>query len=96
MPSAEAKNNLLSLRGIGDYSADIVIPSIGFPLDVWSAKIFHFLLIGEITKSLRDAIPMLKKIVERRWGKWSGYVFTYILNDLPQISKRIKFDLTRL
>ena len=96
MPPAEAKNKLLRLRGIGDYSADIVIPGIGFPLDVWSAKIFHFLLMGEITKSPRDAIPMLKKIAEHRWGKWSGYVFTYILNDLPQISKRIKFDLTRL
>jgi 3-methyladenine DNA glycosylase/8-oxoguanine DNA glycosylase len=95
MPHDEAKKQLLNLRGIGDYSADIVVPGMGFPLDVWSAKIFHILLLGKETESPREAIPMLKRMAEERWGKWRGHVFAYVLNDLPRISKRIGFDLTR-
>ena len=95
MPQEEAKKQLLSLRGIGDYSADIVVPGMGFPLDVWSAKIFHILLFGKETESPREAIPMLKRLAEERWGKWRGHVFAYVLNDLPRISKRIGSDLTR-
>jgi DNA-3-methyladenine glycosylase II len=91
----EAKKQLLSLRGIGDYSADIVVPGMGFPLDVWSAKIFHVLLFGKETEKPRDAIPVLKKTAEERWGKWRGYAFVYVLNDLPRISKRIGVDLTK-
>jgi 3-methyladenine DNA glycosylase/8-oxoguanine DNA glycosylase len=95
MPHDEAKKQLMLLRGIGDYSADIVVPGMGFPLDVWSAKIFHILLNGKETKSPREDIPKLKQTAEKRWGKWSGHVFTYVLNDLPQISKRIGIDLTQ-
>ena len=95
MPQEEAKKQLLSLRGIGDYSADIVVPGMGFPLDIWSAKIFHILLFGKETESPREAIPMLKRLAEERWGKWRGHVFAYVLNDLPRISKRIGSDLTR-
>ncbi len=94
MPQDEAKKKLLTLRGIGDYSADIVVPGMGFPLDVWSAKIFHILLLGKETESPRDVIPMLKEMAEERWGKWRGHVFAYVLNDLPKISSRIGFDLT--
>jgi 3-methyladenine DNA glycosylase/8-oxoguanine DNA glycosylase len=43
MEPKEAKKRLLTLRGIGDYSAELVMPRMGFPLDVWSAKIFHML-----------------------------------------------------
>jgi 3-methyladenine DNA glycosylase/8-oxoguanine DNA glycosylase len=95
MSPDEAKKQLLILRGIGDYSADIVVPGMGFPLDVWSAKIFHILLSGKEAETPREAIPMLKKIAEQRWGKWRGHVFAYVLNDLPKISKRIGFDLTQ-
>src|SRR3990170_6300544 len=87
--SEEAKLRLMSLRGIGDYSADIVKPGMGFPLDVWSAKIFSILFLGKESKSPRDTIPKLKKIAEKRWGKWRGHVFVYVLNDLPKISERI-------
>ncbi len=95
MPPKEAKKILLTLRGIGDYSADLVAPRMGFPLDVWSAKIFHILFFGKEPESPRKSIRMLKKIAEGRWSKWRGYAFVYILNDLPQISQRIGFDLTR-
>jgi 3-methyladenine DNA glycosylase/8-oxoguanine DNA glycosylase len=83
------------LRGIGGYSADIVVPGMGFPLDVWSAKIFHILFFGKEPENPRDAVPILKKIAEEQWGKWRGYAFVYVLNDLPRISERIGFDLTQ-
>jgi len=93
--SEEAKLRLMSLRGIGDYSADIVKPGMGFPLDVWSAKIFSILFLGKESKSPRDTIPKLKKIAEKRWGKWRGHAFVYVLNDLPKISERIGTNLSR-
>jgi 3-methyladenine DNA glycosylase/8-oxoguanine DNA glycosylase len=89
----KAKEKLLTLRGIGDYSADIVVPGMGFPLDVWSAKIFHILFFGKVPEKPREAIPFLKKIAEERWGKWCGQAFVYVLNDLPRLSKRVGFDL---
>ena len=95
MPHEEVKKRLLSLRGIGNYSAEIVVPGTGFPLDVWSAKIFHVLFFGKEPESPREAIQELKKIAEERWGKWRGHAFVYVLNDLPEISKRIGVDLTR-
>jgi hypothetical protein len=95
MDPAEAKNKLLTLRGIGDYSADIVVPGMGFPLDVWSAKIFHILFFGKEPENSRQAIPVLKQAAEERWGKWRGYVFVYVLNDLPELSKRVGVDLTQ-
>ncbi len=92
---AEAKKKLLSLRSIGEYSAELVMPSMGFPLDVWSAKIFSVLFFGKIPENPRELIPQLKKEAEKRWGKWMGYAFVYVLNDLPRLSKRVGFDLTR-
>jgi len=95
LDSAEAKKQLMNLRGIGDYSAEIVMPGMGFPLDVWSAKIFSILFLGKEPESPRDAIPKLKEAAEKRWGKWRGHAFIYVLNDLPKISERLGVDLTR-
>jgi DNA-3-methyladenine glycosylase II len=95
MDAEEAKNKLLSLRGIGDYSADIVVPGMGFPLDVWSAKIFNVLFFGKAPENPRKAISVLKQMAEERWGKWRGYAFVYVLNDLPELSKRLGVDLTQ-
>jgi len=94
MPAEEAKARLMGLKGIGEYSADIVSPHPGFALDVWSAKIFNALLFGAEAESPRSIIPKLKKAAEDRWGKWRGYVFTYVLNDLNSLSRR--FNLTEL
>jgi 3-methyladenine DNA glycosylase/8-oxoguanine DNA glycosylase len=94
MPLEEAKKQLLTLQGIGDYSADIVMPGMGFPLDVWSAKIFSILFLAKEPESPREAILELKKMAEKRWGKWQGTAFVYVLNNLPRISKRIGVDLT--
>lgn len=95
MPPDEAKKRLRTLRGIGDYSAELVMPRMGFPLDVWSAKIFNVLLCGSKPEDPREAIPGLKKLAEERWGSWRGYAFVYVLNDLPQLSKRVGVDFTK-
>jgi len=96
MPPEEAKAKLMKLKGIGEYSADIVSPHPGFALDVWSAKIFSALLFAEKAASPRSIIPKLKKVAEDRWGNWRGYVFTYVLNDLNNLSKRFKLNLAEL
>lgn len=96
MAAGEAKAKLMELKGIGEYSADIVSPHPGFALDVWSAKIFNLLLFGEQAESPRDMIPKLKKIAEDRWGEWRGYVFIYVLHDLNNLSKRFNLNLTEL
>jgi DNA-3-methyladenine glycosylase II len=95
MTDQEAKAKLMELKGIGEYSADIVSPHPGFALDVWSAKIFSILMLGEEPKSPRTVIPKLKKMAEDRWGRWRGHVFVYVLHDLDNLSK-FNLDLTRL
>jgi len=96
MPAEEARTKLMELKGIGEYSADIVSPHPGFALDVWSAKIFSVLLLGREAESPRSVIPKLKKIAEDRWGRWRGYVFTYVLNDLKNLSRRFNLNLAEL
>lgn len=96
MSAEEAKAKLVGLKGIGEYSADIVSPHPGFAIDVWSAKIFSRLLFGKEPESPRTIIPELKKTAEERWGKWRGYVFVYVLNDLDNLSKRFNFNLAEL
>lgn len=95
MQPEEAKKKLMTLQGIGDYSAELIMPRMGFPLDVWSAKIFHILFFGKEPQKPREAIPTLKKEAEERWGDWRGYAFVYILNDLTNLSKRVGVDLTQ-
>jgi DNA-3-methyladenine glycosylase II len=95
MSPDQAKKKLLLLRGIGEYSAELVMPQMGFPLDVWSTKIFSVLLYGKVPENPRDAIAAIKNASEKRWGRWSGYAFVYILNDLTNLSKKIGVDLTK-
>jgi DNA-3-methyladenine glycosylase II len=96
MSTEEAKAKLMQLKGIGDYSADIVNPHPGFALDVWSAKIFSLLLFRKEPQNPRDVIPEIKKIAQDKWGKWRGYVFTYVLNDLDNLSNRFNLNLTEM
>ncbi len=95
MEPEEAKKQLLALMGIGEYSAELVMPGMGFPLDVWSSKIFSVLFRGKVPEDPRAAVSMLKEEATKRWGRWAGYAFVYVLNDLPLLSKRVGADLTR-
>jgi len=95
MDPEEAKQKLLTLYGIGSYSAELVMPKMGLPLDVWSAKIFSALFFGTKPENPRDAIIDLKRVAEERWGEWKGYAFVYVLNDLPNLSKKVGVDLTK-
>jgi len=95
MSPEEAKKKLLILRGIGEYSAELVMPKMGFPLDSWSAKVFNVLLFGKEPPNSREIIPSLKKVADARWGIWKGNVFVYVLNDLANLSKTVGIDLTK-
>jgi DNA-3-methyladenine glycosylase II len=92
----EAKARLMELRGIGEYSADIVSPHPGFALDIWSARIFSVLLLEKETESPRNLIPKLKKIAQDRWGRWRGYVFVYVLHDMDNLSRSFDLNLTQI
>ena len=89
----EAKNRLLKLPGIGDYSADIISPHRGFPIDVWSADIFSQLFYGAKPGATRTAIEQVKAEGIRRWGKWSWMAFFYIVQDLENLSRKLERDL---
>ena len=95
MAPEDANKAIRTLCGIGEYSAELVMPRMGFPLDVWSSKIFSVLFCGKNPDNPRDVIPELKEQAEKRWGQWRGHAFVYILNDLPQLSTRFNVDFTK-
>jgi 3-methyladenine DNA glycosylase/8-oxoguanine DNA glycosylase len=89
----EAKRLLLELPGIGDYSADIINPHGGFPIDVWSADVFGLLFFGKEPENKDREIQMIKKEGIRRWGNWSWMAFFYVVQDLPNLSERLGVKL---
>ncbi len=89
----EAKRRLLELPGIGDYSADIINPHGGFPIDAWSVEVFGKLFYGEEPKDKRRAIEGIKREGLRRWGKWSWMAFFYVVQDLENLSRKLNTTL---
>jgi 3-methyladenine DNA glycosylase/8-oxoguanine DNA glycosylase len=89
----EAKAMLLELPGIGDYSADIINPHGGFPIDVWSAEVFGKLFYGKEPKNNRESVTKIKREGIRRWGKWSWMAFFYVVQDLENLSKKLRTKL---
>ncbi len=89
----EAKKRLMELPGIGDYSADIINPHGGFPIDVWSAEAFGKLFFGKEPVNNRQAIEEVKIEGIRRWGKWSWMAFFYIVQDLEKLSTKLNVKL---
>ena len=84
-----AKQKLMELPGIGDYSADIINPHAGFPIDAWSVDVFSKLFYGREPKNGRDAIETVKAEGVRRWGKWSWMAFFYVAQDLENLSRKL-------
>ena len=84
----------MEFKGIGDYSAEILSPHPGFPLDVWSVMIFWKLLGIRKDRSTREMIPIVKKWAEKKLGQWRGLAFTYILNDLENLKQKFNVDVS--
>ncbi len=93
MSPEEAKAKLLELPGIGDYSADIVNPHGGFPIDVWSADVFGLLFFGKEPENGRDAVDEIKAEGLRRWDRWSWMAFYYVVQDLENLSRKLNVQL---
>jgi 3-methyladenine DNA glycosylase/8-oxoguanine DNA glycosylase len=93
LPAEEAKQRLIDLPGIGDYSADIINPHGGFPIDVWSADVFGRLFFGAEPDERRKSIDRVKKEGLRRWGKWSWMAFFYVVQDLENLSRKLGYQL---
>lgn len=93
MDPEKAKELLLELPGIGDYSADIINPHGGFPIDVWSAEVFGKLFFGKAPKNNRAAVERVKREGIKRWGKWSWMAFFYVVQDLEGLSKKLGISI---
>ncbi len=93
MPPEESKMKLLELPGVGDYSADIINPRNGFPIDAWSVDVFGKLFFGREPRNARAAIDRVKKKGLRRWGRWSWMAFFYVVHDLGNLSKKLDTKL---
>ncbi len=91
MTPEESKRRLMELFGVGEYSASFADPHSSFSLDVWSVKIFHRLIFGRPVpkgSNPRELIDKTTRAAEKLWGKWRGYVMTYVLNDLPYLEEK--------
>ncbi len=89
LPSEAAKERLMELPGIGDYSADIINPGAGFPIDAWSVDVFGKLFYGKEPRNARRAVERVKAEGMRRWGRWSWMAFFYIAQDLENLSRKL-------
>lgn len=85
---SKAKRKLMELKGIGEYSADIVTPHPSFPVDIWSVKVFSK-FFGIKTERIKNPINFVKEYANREFGKWQGYVYAYILHDLNKLKDLI-------
>jgi 3-methyladenine DNA glycosylase/8-oxoguanine DNA glycosylase len=93
MDPGKAKQRLLELPGIGDYSADIVNPQGGFPIDVWSVEVFGKLFFRKKPTDNRLAIRRVKEEGLKRWGKWAWMAFFYVVQDLGNLSQKLEIKL---
>lgn len=91
MSFKEAKAKLMKLKGIGEYSTEVILPHPeAFPIDIWSAQIFwRLFFLEEPMPPKLEAIQLVRKHAEERWGKWRRLAFVYVLSDLGNLSKRL-------
>ena len=93
MPPAESRRKLLELPGIGDYSADIIGPHPGFPIDAWSADVFATLFWRRKPGRSRDVIDKVKKAGIKRWSEHCWMAFLYVAHDLEGLSRKLGLNL---
>lgn len=89
MRIAEARETLQQLPGIGPYSADIINPYRGCPIDSWSAEVFGKLLLNDDSVGVQEA----KAAAEDRWGDWAWLAFAYVVQDLQRLSEELNMAL---
>lgn len=83
LPEAEAKVELMRLKGVGPYSAHVALSSaLQNPnlvsLDVWNRKILSRFLFGHPDASAREVV----EAAEARWNGFKGLAALYIIEDL--------------
>jgi len=95
LPFEKAKAELKRLKGIGEYSSEVILPhGEAFPIDIWSAQIFHKLFFPhQPLPPKQEAIRIVRKQAAERWGKWRRLAFVYVLSDLSNLSERLRINL---
>ncbi len=83
MDFQDAKKNLMTIKGIGPYSARIILfqyfrnpHEINF--DSWKRKIFSKLFFGNED----EGVEKVEKEAIERWGDYSGYAGLYVIENL--------------
>lgn len=83
MSIEEARAKLLEIRGVGPYTANMLLFScLRYPsfinFDVWNRKILSKFLFDNENVD----VDTLNKECEKRWGKYQGYAALYIIENL--------------
>jgi 3-methyladenine DNA glycosylase/8-oxoguanine DNA glycosylase len=81
MPSTQIREELLKIKGVGPYSANLVLFSyfrnpqfINF--DVWNRRIISNFVFGKEVE-----FGEVEKECKRRWGAFMGYVALYVIEN---------------
>lgn len=95
MPPEGARERLMELEGIGEYSAGIISPHPDFSVDAWSAPVFAKIFFPKesVSAPLEKVKKRIKEYAEENFGRWRGYAWVYIINDLDNIAKRLNIKL---
>ncbi len=88
----EARKMVMTIPGIGEYSAGILLGRRDVPVDSWSLVILSELILGRSPENGRSGIPALKKLIKQRWERWGWLSFAYIVNDLPYLARKYKLS----
>ena len=83
----EAVRQVMSIPGIGPYSAGIILGGSSLPVDTWSVMFLSELFLGVTPENPRKEIPAVVSKLAARWGSWSWLAFVYVANDLPNLAK---------
>lgn len=83
LPTQEAKEKLMELKGIGPYSAEMVLLDMRrydvFPVDAWSVQIYWNLYFPSPMPDRKQALERARDHAETSWGPWMGLAWTYIV-----------------
>lgn len=77
LPSLEdAKLKLRKMKGIGEYSSEVILFAFYpcFPVDSWSAEIF-----AKIFKT-ENSVKAVKDYAKKNFKEWQNYVYDYVIN----------------